>query len=120
MSEAQPSSQPDKPVFPDVPAVDGEFYGILMRDGQRIVSMTEQTWNNFGTTLESLRRVAAAQDQRIKELLAQVVSEQATRADMLDRLNALRDVRRAEKRADILGDSLVLPGSKDFVSSTKR
>ena len=77
-----------------------------------IVIMDERDWNDFGTRLEALRQVAIAQDSRIKELLAEIAQRDLQVADAKDRLNALRDVRRAEKRRDIEGELIVLGDSR--------
>lgn len=116
MNEAQPSSQPESTgqEFPNGKTVRGKVYGVINQYDEKIVVMSEETWVDFGTTLESLRRVAASQDKRIKELIAQVASEQAKVADSLDRLEAHREARRREQRAELEPGSLVLPGSASF------
>lgn len=119
MSEQLQSSQPGPEEFPNGPAVRGRYYGMMSQHDQRIVVMSEESWNDFGTTLESYRRTAKTQDSRIKELVAQIAMEQGKVADAVDRLNALRDVRRSEKRAELEPGGLVLPGSVGFSSTRK-
>lgn len=116
MSEQPQVSQPASDEFPNGPCVRGRYYGTNGPTGDRIVIMSEETWTDFGTTLESIRRVAKTQDSRIRELIAQVAQEQGKAAEAEDRLNALRDVRRAEKRADFEPGGIVLPGSSGFSS----
>jgi predicted dinucleotide-utilizing enzyme len=124
MNEQSSQLAPDE--FPNGAARHGKVYvmetapEIMNDDGthQRIVVMSEQSWVEFGTQLETLRRVAKAQDEKIKELLGTVAARDILNAQAMDRLNALRDVRRKEKRAEIEGD-LVLPGSEAFLSTQR-
>lgn len=88
----------------------------------RIIVMSEQSWGQFGTTMESMRQIMLSQDKRVRELIADVAARDIRVADTLSRLDALRDARRAEKRAEIEGD-LITPGSGQFklpYSSTRK
>jgi hypothetical protein len=67
----------------------------------RIIVLDERDWLVSGTRLEALRQVAMKQDRRIKELLADIAARDVRHAQLLDRMDALREVRRAEKRVDV-------------------
>jgi len=79
----------------------------------RVVILSEQDWNANGTRLASLRAIAKKQDERIKELVADVAARDLVNADALQRLNNLREIRRNEKRAEIEKD-LILPGDSRY------
>ena len=100
---SEPASPPVEvlPEFPNGPAIDGKSYVFDTEHGQRIIAMSEESWIQFGTTLESLRHVAKNQDVRIKELLAENAAQNRVLADTMSRLNALREIRKAEKRKDL-------------------
>lgn len=116
---AQPSNPPEG-VWPNGPCKPGEVYVMdtLFNDietskSQRIIIMSETSWGKFGTDLELLRRTAKQQDQRIKELAGEVALARQAEAEMLDKLNAHREIRRREKRAELEGD-LIVPGDSRF------
>lgn len=110
MSDIPQVSAPAEGEFPDGPTVRGRYYMTDSPMGERIVIMSYETWGDFGTTLESLRRVAKAQDTRIKELLAAAAASDLAKADAEKRLEALRDIRREEKRKDIEdGPRIIVP-----------
>ena len=88
---------------------DNEYYMTSGPNGEPCVIMTRETWLTYGTQLEGYRRNAILLEARVKEL----AEESKSRGEALE---ALRDVRRKEKRVDIEG-GLLLPGSRDF---TKR
>lgn len=123
LEEDLPPSPPDQ--WPNGPAARGKVYMMgtpfQNEDGSdhRIIIMSKQSWEDHGTTLESLRRVAESQDKRIRELLAENATAKMQAQDAINRLEAIRDIRRAEKRADIEKE-LIMPGSIDFLSTAKR
>jgi hypothetical protein len=95
--------QPQQPSeFPNGPVVKGKFYVMDYSPGtphaNRIIIMSEESWGDFGTTMESMRSILAKQNATIKELKADLAARDVLNADMLSRLEALRDVRRAERR----------------------
>lgn len=119
-------SSPQTPEFPVGPCRHGKVYvmdtdGYLNDDGsvQRVVIMSEQSWNEFGTRLEQMRRIMASQDERIKELLATVAARDVLNAQAMERLNNLREVRRKELASRIEGD-LILPGDEAFNSTQRK
>jgi hypothetical protein len=75
----------------------------------RIIVLDERDWIVSGTRLEALRQVAVKQDRRIKELLADCAARDARYAMLMDRMEALREVRRAEKRTEFMSN-LDIPG----------
>jgi hypothetical protein len=96
--------------FPEGPPILGKVYamdhnfktkGAANHETVRIIVMSHDSWSRFGTMLQSARSVLAAQDKRIKELVAESHAKDRLNADMLDRLNAIREIRRAEKRAEL-------------------
>lgn len=119
--------QPSKPIetapgeFPNGPCKRGNVYGMdtayANPDGspQQIIIMSIESWTDFGTTLESLRQVAAKQDERIKELLSDIAVRDLAVHKAQEAVEIHREIRRNEKRAEIGGEmGLVLPGSHLF------
>jgi O-glycosyl hydrolase len=95
--------------------VHGEYYTMpdpVFAD-TTLVFMTIETWRNYGTQMMQFRQTAKRQDDRIKELLATVAGYDARCSEMESRMENLRNVRRAEKRAE-LEQGLVLPGDTRF------
>jgi len=92
--------------WPNGPAIKGKVYVMDTPFEQRVIIMAEDSWHDFSTSRESLRNIAAAQDKRIKELLAESGARERVLADTMSRLDALRAVRRAEKRVDVEADHL--------------
>jgi hypothetical protein len=101
-------SLPGKDEFPNGRTVRGRYYQTITPSDEQVVIMSLETWGDWGTTLESLRQLAKAQDSRIKELIAAAAAAGAKQKDAEDRLEALRDVRRREMRADYNDGKLVL------------
>ncbi len=117
------SSQPVKPapvvsVEPDFPygaPVKGKVYvldhnwraGDLV-DGVdhsvRIIVMSEESWGDFGTMMQSMRNMLQAQDAKIRTMAAEGSARDRVNADLLSRLDALRAIRRAEKRPEVEAD----------------
>ena len=79
----------------------GKYYETTGPSGEKCVIMTEATWLNYGTLLQSFRNIASNQDRRIKELLAENKILTAQHVDTRNRLENLRAVRRAEKRPEV-------------------
>lgn len=127
MEQPQPQlvNAPTEPAWPDAACKRGLVYSstspYLNEDGSvhEIVVMDMRSWVDFGTMQESLRQVARKQDARIKELMGVVASRDIALADVTNRLENLREARRNEKRADIEGGALVLPGSSSFNTGKK-
>lgn len=117
--QPQPAS-PARPAWPQSPARLGEFYGAEdpNHPGQDIIVMSQATWLQTGTIMESLRQLAKKQDARIKELLADLAVRDLRTKDAEDRLNNLREARRREKRAELEG-SLITPGDSRFTTKGK-
>jgi hypothetical protein len=124
--------QPSKPIetapdeFPTGPCKRGSVYGMdtayANPDGspQKIIILSLDSWTDFGTTLESLRQVAAKQDARIKELLADIAVRDLKVQQAQEAVEIHREIRRKEKRAEIGGEmGLVLPGSHLFNAKGK-
>ncbi len=72
-------------------------------DGQthRIILMDERDWYKHGTDMEQMRRTLKLQDQRIKELHADIAVREKMAADLLSRLETYRAKDKDEKRAQI-------------------
>ena len=90
--------------FPSGPCIKGKVYVMDTSVEQRIIVMSEESWGDFGTMLQSLREIAKNQDKRIKELLAEAGGRERVLADTMQRLDNLRAVRRAEKRPEVEAD----------------
>jgi hypothetical protein len=103
----QPASQ--QPEFPNGPAARGKVYVMDTPHNQRIIIMSEESWADFGTNQETMRQLLGRQDKMIKELRADIAARDTRNADMLSRLEALRDVRRAERRPLIEAQVAALP-----------
>lgn len=111
---SQPGEWPNGPCGVDkVYVMDTQWNDETTSKQQRVIVMSETSWGKFGTQLEQFRRLAAQQDSRLKELLAEVAMARQSEADMLDKLNIHRDIRRKEARAQIEGD-LIVPGDSRF------
>jgi hypothetical protein len=107
------SAQPVNPVEvqPDFPVgapIKGKVYVMdhtYAPDQKcRIIVMSEDSWGDFGTKFEMARRVLKAQDDKIKTMIAEGNARERVNADLLSRLDALRAIRRAEKRPEIEAD----------------
>lgn len=86
--------------FPHGRAKKGKVYAMDHLPGTseegRIIIMSEDTWGDFGTQMETMRRVLKSQDDRIKELNADIAARDIRHAGMLDKLEVYRELRRKE------------------------
>lgn len=100
---AQAPSQPVEiqPEWPTGPCIKNKVYVMDTPHDQRIIVMSEESWGEFGTLLQTLREVAKNQNQRILELVAESRASAVLLADAKERLEALRDVRRKEMRPEV-------------------
>lgn len=113
--------------WPTARAARGKFYGITdpnpLHYGDKLIVMSYDTWVDFGTLYEKTKEIGRAQDKSITELKATIAGLQTANStlaahnrDLGERLENLREVRRAEKRVDIERE-LIVPGSREFLSS---
>lgn len=100
LTPAPPSTQAE---FPNGNAQDGRVYQMANPANplQQLVIMSMETYVKQGTLMQSLRSVGAAQDKRIKDLLAESKVLTEMLANTRTRLENLRAVRRAEKRPEV-------------------
>jgi hypothetical protein len=107
------SSQPVKQVevekdFPEGRPIKGKVYVMDhlpgTPDAARIIIMSEESWGDFGTHMATARALLQAQDTKMKTMIAENAARDRVNADLLSRLDALRAVRRAEKRVDVEAD----------------
>jgi hypothetical protein len=129
MDQPQPLSKPLEtagdewphgPCRPDqVYVMDTNWTDSVTLTQQRVIIMSESSWTKFGTTMEQMRRQLERQDARIRELLGNAALAQQAKADAEDRLEAHREARRREKRAEIEGD-LIVPGDPRFTNQRKK
>jgi hypothetical protein len=70
----------------------------------RIIVMSEESWGDFGTKMETARQILRAQDTKIRTMAAEGAARDRVNADLLSRLDALRAIRRAEKRPEVEAD----------------
>lgn len=87
--------------WPDQPAVRGQTYGVNdpIHAGHQLVVMSHDTWVDFGTVHEAMRRKVEQQD---KTLVALQVAKEALVAQLAqtqDRLDALRQAEKRRRRA---------------------
>jgi DNA-binding TFAR19-related protein (PDSD5 family) len=84
--------------------------------------MSEETWTNFGSTLEAMRQMLAKQDNRIRELLAENAVSKLATSDAQTRLENIRFSRREEIRERIEGqiEELIMPGDSKFKMPNNR
>lgn len=88
--------------WPTTRAERGKYY--LLPDpvhaGDKLVVMSYDTWADFGTQLEIARRAGVNLDKQVKELVGEkhILAMQAS--DFKSRLEAIREVRRKEKREE--------------------
>lgn len=117
-----PTSQPSDSTWPAVPAQRGAYYIMqdpFHKDGGQLAIMSLDTFRDYGTSLEAFRQTCQKQDKRIHELLGAQQALARQLADAKDRLDALRDVRRREQRAE-MEKGLILPGdSRGFSTKTR-
>lgn len=92
-----------EPEFPNGKTIKGKVY-VMDSHGERIIIMSEESWGEFGTRQETMRRLLKAQDDKIKTMVAENAARDRVNADLLSRLDALRAIRRAEKRIDVEAD----------------
>lgn len=87
--------------WPQAPAQRGKYYGVPdpVHAGHQLVVMLSDTWLDFGTMFESVRRGVKARDEEITELNAVIAQLSAKVNDLEDRLVATRDARKKEKLA---------------------
>ena len=111
MSQPTPPTTPNE--FPNGNAIDERVYQMANPANplQQLAIMSMETYMKTGTLIQGLRQVASQQDRRIKELLNTVTITQMQLKDSVDRLEALRDVRRAEKRPEVEAQLGLPPGS---------
>lgn len=87
--------------WPTTRALRGKYY--LLPDpihaGDQLVAMSYNTWLDFGTQMETIRRGGVELDTRVKELIGEnrILENQA--AGYKGKLEAIQDVRRKEKIA---------------------
>ena len=67
----------------------------------RIIIMSEESWGDFGTKMHTARELLKAQDKKIHAMIAENAARDRVNADLLQRLDALRAIRRAEKRPEV-------------------
>ena len=87
--------------FPNGPCIQGKVYVMDTEHQQRIIIMSEESWGDFGTILQSLRQVAKNQNELITKLNVEASVRERMLVDAQTRLDNLRAVRRAEKRAEV-------------------
>lgn len=89
--------------WPTTRAERGKYYGLPdpVHAGDKLVVMSYDTWADFGTQLETLRRAGVALDKQVKELVGEKAVLTMQAADFKSRLEAVQEARRKEKRKEI-------------------
>lgn len=97
-----PPVQSAKKRWPEVPAVRGEHYGAMDPNfqGNRIIIMSHDTWEDLGTYIEALKRKAAAGEKAAAQLQAtnQVLTDQMSK--LQTRFDNLKASERARRRGE--------------------
>jgi hypothetical protein len=112
MDEPSPVSTPQtQREFPNGDCIRGRVYQLAnpLNQFQQIIVMGLDTYTDTGTLIQSLRGVCADQDKRLKDLLAGEQVWAARVAEIQNRLDNLRAVRRSELRPEIEAQLLDLP-----------
>lgn len=91
-------SPPSKP-WPNSPCEKGKFYGRAdpIHQGHKIVVMSDETWTDFGTLIETFKRTGTVQNDTINKQAAVIAQLTANVRDLQDRLEATRAARKKEK-----------------------
>ena len=96
--------------WPTTRAERGKFYRLPdpIHAGDELVVTSYDTWCDFGTQMETLRRGGMAASKQVQELIGekQILAMQA--ADFKSRLEAVQEARRKEKRKASYLDTGVL------------
>lgn len=107
MTASSLMSQPTPPAtaseFPNGNARDGVAYQMANPANplQQLVIQSMESYMQTGTLIQTLRNVAKDQDKRITELLNTVAVTQMQLKETVERLQNLRNARRAEKRPEV-------------------
>lgn len=98
--------------WPDAPAARGATYGINdpIHTSDRLVVMSWETWVDFGTVHEALKRKVEQQDKTLVALQTAKEALLMQLAQTQDRLDALRQ---AEKRRRQVSFGLLSPIKQD-------
>lgn len=98
-----PSPTETHPAAPaDMPPIErGKVYESLGPRGEKLVLMTDETWVDMGTNIESIRQFARNRDRLLNEEKGNSASLEIQLADARRRLENLRAIRRAEKRPEV-------------------
>lgn len=93
----------DQPVPPAQPSQleRGKVYESLGPNGEPVVIMTNDTWLDFGTNMQSLRQAVSNLSRKNKEYEIGEKVLLARLTDVQNRLENLRAIRREEKRPEI-------------------
>lgn len=79
----------------------GKVYESLGPNGEKIVIMTPETWEDMGTGMASVRQALSNQSRLLQESKAENKILLTRLSNVTDRLENLRAVRRAEKRPEV-------------------
>lgn len=89
--------------WPTTRAERGKYYYLPdpVHAGDNLVVMSYDTWADFGTRLEILRRGGVEADKKVQELVGEnkILATQA--AGFKDKLEAVQDARRKEKKTGL-------------------
>jgi hypothetical protein len=95
----------------------GKVYDSMGPNGEKLVIMTNDTWTDFGTNMQSLRQAVSHLSRKLKEAEISEKVLLARLADRETRLENLRAVRRAEKRPEV--EALIVPSTESTLKSTE-
>jgi hypothetical protein len=111
-AEHAPVPQPEFPVLER-----GKVYESIGPKGEKVNIMTDETWTDFGTNMQTLRQALSHTARMLKEAQINEKVLLARLADRETRLENLRAVRRAEKRPEV--EALIVPSTESTLKSTE-
>lgn len=79
----------------------GKVYESVGPNGEKVNIMTEETWTDFGTNMQSLRQAVSHLSKKVKENEIGEKILLARLTDVQNRLENLRAIRREEKRPEV-------------------
>ena len=92
----------DEQPVPQMPILErGKFYDSIAPNGEKVIVMLEGTWIDFGTNVQTLRQALSNAAKKLKEAEIGEKILLARLADVQNRLDNLRAIRRDEKRPEV-------------------
>lgn len=106
--------------WPANPALNGNVYQFKDGHGDDMVAMLQDTFLNFGTDMERMRRANADLDKKARDLAAQLNALASTYNDLAEKHRNLREATRNERRAAMEREIVIPDGKEDLAGSMKQ